>query len=90
MDRKSISGDKASATGIAVFSPGGQDFIVLRYADVLLMRAEALVELNQLTEVYTLVNQIRARVSMPTVAAAEGTGLSQTALRNIVRHERRV
>jgi len=82
--------DKASATGIAVFSPGGQDFIVLRYADILLMRAEALVELNQLTEVYTLVNQVRARVSMPTVAAAEGTGLSQTALRNIVRHERRV
>lgn len=80
----------ASVTGIAVFNPGGQDFIVLRYADVLLMRAEAMVELNQLTGVYALVNQVRARVSMPTVEVAEGTGLTQAALRNIVRHERRV
>lgn len=80
----------ASTSGIAVFSPGGQDFIVLRYADVLLMRAEALVELNQLTEATTLVNQVRARVSMPTVSAAEGTGLSQAAMRDVVRHERRV
>ncbi len=80
----------ASATGISVFNPGGQDFIVLRYADVLLMRAEALVELNQLAGVYALVNQVRARVSMPTVESVEGPGLSQTALRNIVRHERRV
>lgn len=80
----------ASTTGIAVFSPGGQDFIVLRYADVLLMRAEALVELNQLAGVYSLVNQVRARVSMPTVEIAEGTGLTQAVLRDVVRHERRV
>lgn len=80
----------ASTTGIAVFSPGGQDFIVMRYADVLLMRAEAMVELNQLAGVYSLVNQVRARVNMPTVEAVEGAGLTQAALRNIVRHERRV
>ncbi len=82
--------NSASSTGIAVFSPGGQDFILLRYADVLLMRAEALVELNQLPEVYTLVDQIRARVGMPTVEKIEGPGLSQDQLRTIVRHERRV
>lgn len=80
----------ASSAGIGVFNPGGQDFIVLRYADVLLMRAEALVELNQLTEVYSLVNQVRARVKMPTVQAVEGSVLSQDQLRTIVRHERRV
>ena len=80
----------ASATGIAVFNPGGQDFIVMRYADVLLMRAEALIELNQLSGAYALINQVRARVSMPTVETAEGTGLTQSALRTIVRHERRV
>lgn len=79
-----------SASGVGVFNPGGQDFIVLRYADVLLMRAEAMVELNQLAGVPALVNQVRARVSMPTVEAVEGSGLSQAALRNIVRHERRV
>ncbi|MBT9484670.1 RagB/SusD family nutrient uptake outer membrane protein [Sediminibacterium sp.] len=80
----------ASSTGIAVSSPGGQDFIVLRYADVLLMRAEALLETNQLTEVYTLINQVRARVSMPTVQSVDGPNLSQTALRTILRRERRV
>ncbi len=80
----------ASATGISVFNPGGQDFIVLRYADVLLMRAEAMIELNQLAGAYPLINQVRARVSMPTVESVEGSGLSQAALRNILRHERRV
>lgn len=80
----------ASATGISVFNPGGQDFIVLRYADLLLMRAEALVELNQLTAAYSLINQVRARVNMPTVENAEGQNLDQATLRKIVRHERRV
>ena len=80
----------ASSTGIAIFSPGGQDFYVLRYADVLLMRAEAMVELNQLAGVYSLVNQVRARVGMPTVEKAEGNGLTQAQLSTIVRHERRV
>ncbi len=80
----------ASATGIAVSSPGGQDFIVIRYADVLLMRAEALLETNQLPEVYTLINQVRARVSMPTVQSVDGSSLSQAALRTILRRERRV
>lgn len=79
-----------SATGVGVFNPGGQDFYILRYADILLMRAEAMVELNQLSGVYALVNQVRARVSMPTVESVEGAGLSQSALRTIVRHERRV
>ena len=80
----------ASATGIAVFNPGGQDFIVVRYADVLLMRAEALIELNQLPGSYTLINQVRARSGMPSVETVEGPALSQAALRNVVRHERRV
>lgn len=79
-----------SPSGIGVGSPGGQDFYVIRYADVLLMRAEALLETNQLTEVYSLVNQVRARVRMPKIEDVEGTNLSQVALRDIVRHERRV
>jgi hypothetical protein len=88
--KKYIRNTSVSANGIAAFNPGGQDFIVIRYADILLMRAEALVELNQLTEVYSLVNQVRQRVSMPTVQAVEGASLTQAALRDIVRHERRV
>jgi hypothetical protein len=65
--------------------------IVLRYADVLLMRAEALIESgNTSQEVYDLIDKVRARVGMPKIEAVEGTGLSQTQLRNILRHERRV
>lgn len=88
--QKKYTRNSASATGIPVSAPGGQDFIVLRYADLLLMRAEALIESNQLLAAYPLINQVRARVSMPTVENAEGQNLTQAALRNIVRHERRV
>ena len=79
-----------SATGISVFAPGGQDFYVIRYADVLLMRAEALAELSQLPEVYSLINQVRARVKMPTVETVEGMGLTKQRLIDIVKQERRV
>jgi starch-binding outer membrane protein, SusD/RagB family len=74
----------------AVSSAGGQDFYILRYADILLMRAEALIELNQLTGVTALINQVRARVSMPSVETAEGAVQTQASLRAILRHERRV
>lgn len=79
-----------SASGIAPFAPGGQDFYIVRYADVLLMRAEAMIELNQLSTAYPLINQVRARVGMPSIETVEGTNLSQLALRNILRKERRV
>lgn len=82
--------DDQSADGIAPFSPGGQDFYVIRYADVLLMRAEALAESGQLSEVYPLLDQIRTRAGMPTVTNVNGTNLSQSELLNLVRLERRV
>lgn len=69
------------------------NWIVMRYADVLLMRAEALIESgNTGQEVYDLINEVRQRpsVNMPIVENVEGSGLSQDELRNIVRHERRV
>jgi hypothetical protein len=80
----------ASPTGISVASPGGQDFYVIRYADVLLMRAEALAELGRQAEAYPLVNQVRARVKMPTVEVAEGPALTKDQMLNVIRHERRV
>ncbi|MBB3187366.1 RagB/SusD family nutrient uptake outer membrane protein [Microbacter margulisiae] len=65
--------------------------ILMRYADILLMRAEALIESgNTGQEVYDLIDQVRARVNMPKIEDVEGTGLSQTQLRAILRHERRV
>lgn len=65
--------------------------ILMRYADICLMRAEALIESGSTDqEIYDLINDVRARVGMPTIESAEGAGLTQTQLRQIVRHERRV
>lgn len=65
--------------------------ILMRYADVCLMRAEALVESGSTDqEIYDLIDKVRARVGMPSVESVEGTGLNQDQLRKIVRHERRV
>ena len=72
---------------------GSQDFYVIRYAEVLLSYAEALIEKggnNALA--IRLINEVRARVAMPSVESVEGAGksLTQADLRAIVRHERRV
>jgi hypothetical protein len=80
----------ADAEGNAVFAQGSQDFYVIRYADVLLMRAEALVETGDVNGAAQLVNQVRARVGMPSIEDVEGNNLSQEQMRTIVRHERRV
>ncbi|TAD86011.1 MAG: RagB/SusD family nutrient uptake outer membrane protein [Bacteroidetes bacterium] len=82
--------NQPSATGIGVASGGGQDFYVIRYADVLLMRAEALAELNRPAEAYPLVNLVRARVRMPTVETVEGVGLTGPQMVEVIRRERRV
>lgn len=61
--------------------------ILMRYADVLLMYAEAKIELGELdASVYDAINQIRQRptVDMPAITA----GMSQGELREIVRDER--
>lgn len=62
---------------------GGIDIILMRYADVLLMYAEAKVELGQGADPAAVAafNLVRSRVSMPTV-----TTLTQA----VVRNERRV
>jgi hypothetical protein len=67
----------------------GINFILMRYAEVLLIYAEAKIELNQIDEsVYSAINEVRQRpdVNMPVIA----TGKTQTELREIVRHERLV
>jgi hypothetical protein len=65
--------------------------ILMRYADICLMRAEALIESGSTAqEIYDLIDGVRGRVGMPTIEAVEGTGLNQSQLRAILRHERRV
>lgn len=72
----------------------GVNNILMRYADVLLMRAEALVMSGSYNEaeVSALIDQVRQRpsVDMPTVESVEGTGLSSEQLMDIIKHERRV
>ncbi|WP_206614476.1 RagB/SusD family nutrient uptake outer membrane protein [Chitinophaga barathri] len=74
----------------AVIQPSGQselNYIILRYADVLLMYAEAQ---NEATGPGTLIKDalhlIRARAGMPDIP----DGLSQDGLRKEIRHERRI
>lgn len=73
---------------------GGLDYYVIRYAEVLLSLAEAMIEKGGYpqAEITRHINEVRARVGMPAVedVATEGTNLSQERLREIVRHERRV
>ena len=83
--------DETAANSTNAFD-NSQDFYVLRYAEVLLTRAEALLESGSYTEqvVRDLINQVRVRATMPKVEAVEGTGLTKQQLIDIVRHERRV
>ena len=56
----------------------------MRYADILLMYAEAKVELNEIdATVLTAINQVRGRVGQPAI-----TTTNQAELRQIIRRER--
>ncbi len=61
------------------------NFPVLRYADVLLMKAEALNELGKTSEAESPLNEVRTRAGLPSVS-----GLSKAAFRDKVLHERRM
>lgn len=63
-------------------------FIFIRYADILLMYAEAKIELNQIDEsVYQAINKVRQResVNMPLITS----GKTQNELKSIIRKERK-
>jgi hypothetical protein len=62
-----------------------QDFPLLRYADVLLMHAEALNELGQSTDAHDYLNMVRNRAELDDI-----TGLSKEQFRDAVLNERRL
>jgi starch-binding outer membrane protein, SusD/RagB family len=67
----------------------GLNIPVIRYAEVLLMLAEAKIELNQVDEsVYDAINQVRKRAGMPEADRTVYAG--QEKMRELVRRERRV
>lgn len=66
---------------------GGVNLILLRYAEVLLIYAEAKIEMNQPDQsVLDAINLVRNRVNMPSITGV----FSQAELRDIVRRERLV
>lgn len=70
------------------YNTSNQNWIVTRYADVLLMKAEALNELGRTTEAEEPLYQVRKRAGLTSRAQIEG--LSQVQMREKIIHERRV
>ena len=62
------------------------NFVVYRYADVLLMKAEALNEMGQTAAAAEPLNIVRRRAGLPDVSS----GLSQDEMREKIIHERRM
>lgn len=64
---------------------GDDNIIVIRYAEVLLNQAEALIELGRMADAVPLINQIRTRAGLPNITAG-----TQDEMRLVVERERRV
>ncbi len=72
------------------FSPFGESGInyrVIRFADILLMYAEVLNELNRTAEAYPFIQEVRARASLPNLATAK-PNMTQAQMRDQLAHER--
>lgn len=70
---------------------GPIDFPIIRYGDVLLMKAEALCELGRMGDAVDAVNQIRSRAGVALLNSSPATTVSgQDELRDRIRDERRV
>lgn len=71
--------------GIPNREAGAYDYIVIRYADVLLLWAEALNELHKSGEAVIKVNEVRTRANVQVI----DLGISEDHLRKEIRDERR-
>jgi hypothetical protein len=63
------------------------NYRVLRYADILLMHAEALNELNRTAEAYPFIQQVRTRANLPNLAIVK-PNMTQAQMRDQIAHER--
>lgn len=89
MKKYSIYDKGAPPAGMSDLKDGQSEtnFIVLRYADILLMYAEAQNEFaGPDASVYDALNKVRKRAGMPDIAS----GYSKEQLRDIIRLERRI
>lgn len=53
----------------------GNDYAIVRYADVLLMKAEALVRQGNAADALPLVNQVRARAGVPALSSVDADAI---------------
>lgn len=65
---------KESYTQVGPFYANTKHRVIIRLADVLLFRAEALIELGRQNEALTLINQIRARAAASTSLLVNASG----------------
>ena len=85
-----------SEVSIALSGDAGLNYIYMRYADVLLMKAEAFVETNNADSAKVNLNKVRQRARASYNGTAPGDLLSDITttdinqLREAIRHERRV
>ena len=79
-----------SGTGYVQWKNGGKDMIIIRYADILLLYAEALNENNKTSQAHQYVNMVRARSNMNNLEITAGGELSQSDFREQIKHERLV
>ena len=63
---------------------GSQNFILMRLADIMLLKAEAHARLGQINNAMSLVNEVRDRVELPPVSAST----QQEALEQVLRERR--
>src|SRR5882757_2866285 len=81
LNKKGVDSTRATV----IQTQSDQDWVYLRYAEILLMYAEAQNEaVGPDGTVYSAINSIRERVKMPDLPAA----LSQDSMRTRIRHER--
>jgi len=79
-----------NGTGYVQWKNGGKDMIIIRYADILLLYAEALNENGKTSEAHEYVNIVRARSNMNDLEVTAGRELNQDEFREQLKHERLV
>ncbi|WP_205502312.1 RagB/SusD family nutrient uptake outer membrane protein [Rufibacter psychrotolerans] len=84
--KENVSPDDPGFMNADPFRANSKARIVLRYADVLLMKAEALIELDRLEEALPLINQVRSRAAASLARLRHATG-TQLANYNVQPYE---
>jgi hypothetical protein len=89
-ENEAVLDELNNGTGYVQWKNGGKDMIIMRYADILLLYAEALNENGKTTEAHAYVNMVRARSNMNDLEVTAGRVLSQEEFREQIKHERLV